>query len=61
VKALLADALAVYGDRQAAIANELTKLYESMSHGRLSELLTLLEEAEPRGEYVVVIAGADLD
>jgi 16S rRNA (cytidine1402-2'-O)-methyltransferase len=61
VKALLADALAVYGDRQAAIANELTKLYESMSHGRLSELLTLLEETEPRGEYVVVIAGADLD
>ena len=60
VKALLADALVVYGDRQAAIANELTKLYESMSHGRLSELQALLEETEPRGEYVVVIAGADL-
>ena len=26
--------------------------------GRLSELLTILEKEEPRGEYVVVIAGA---
>lgn len=55
--AFLADALAVYGDRQAAVANELTKLYESMVHGRLSELPALLSGSEPRGEYVVVIAG----
>lgn len=55
----LADALEVYGDRQAAVANELTKLYESVTHGRLSELPTLLAGGEPRGEYVVVIAGHD--
>jgi 16S rRNA (cytidine1402-2'-O)-methyltransferase len=55
LKAFLADALVVYGDRPAAIANELTKLYESVRHGRLSELLAGLEEEEPRGEYVVVI------
>ena len=55
LKAFLADALAVYGDRPAAIANELTKLYESVTHGRLSELLAGLEEEEPRGEYVVVV------
>lgn len=58
LKALLSDALAVYGDRQAALANELTKLYESMQHGRLSELIAQVEEEEIRGEYVVVIAGA---
>lgn len=58
LKALLQDALQVYGDRQAAVANELTKLYESMTYGRLSELLATLEEEEIRGEYVVVIAGA---
>ncbi len=55
LKAFLADALFVYGDRPAAIANELTKLYESVTQGRLSELLAGLEEEEPRGEYVVVI------
>ena len=59
LKAFLEDALLVYGDRQAAVANELTKLYESMTFGRLSELLSNLNEDEIRGEYVVVIDGAD--
>lgn len=58
LKAFLEDALAVYGDRDAALANELTKLYESVRHGRISELLALFDEEDPRGEYVVVIAGA---
>ncbi|MDX1414446.1 MAG: 16S rRNA (cytidine(1402)-2'-O)-methyltransferase [Candidatus Promineifilaceae bacterium] len=55
LKSFLTDALYVLGDRPAALANELTKLYESVSHGRLSELLAALENEEPRGEYVVVI------
>ena len=54
----LADALAVYGDRPAAIANELTKMFESVRRGTLSELIAGLGESEPRGEYVVVIAGS---
>jgi 16S rRNA (cytidine1402-2'-O)-methyltransferase len=58
LKAFLSDAIAVYGDRPAAIANELTKMYESMLHGRLSELLARFENEEPRGEYVVVIAAS---
>jgi len=49
--------LDVLGDRQAALAKELTKLFESVKRGRLSELLAQLEE-EPKGEYVVVISGA---
>lgn len=56
LRAFLEDAIEVYGDRQAALANELTKMFESVQRGRLSELLAGLEE-EPRGEYVVVIAG----
>jgi 16S rRNA (cytidine1402-2'-O)-methyltransferase len=56
LQAFLSDAIAVYGDRPAAIANELTKMYESMLHGRLSELLAGFENEEPRGEYVVIIA-----
>lgn len=58
LQAFLSDALAVYGDREAVLANELTKLYESFTRGRLSELLADLENHDLRGEYVVVIAGA---
>ena len=58
LEAFLGDALAVYGDRPAALAHELTKLHESVVRGRLSELIETLCQAKPRGEYVVVIAGA---
>ena len=51
----LADALAVYGDRPAAICNELTKLFESVRRGTLSELSAGLAGAEARGEYVICL------
>lgn len=57
LKAFLADALVVYGDRQTAVCNELTKLYESVHRGSLSELIAHFEDEEPRGEYVIVISG----
>jgi len=57
IKAFLSDALAVYGDRPAAVANELTKLYEAVDHGHLANLLAGFEDEDPRGEYVIVIAG----
>lgn len=53
----LEDVLAVYGDRQTAVCNELTKLYESVQRGTVSQLLAHFTEVEPRGEYVVVIEG----
>ena len=53
----LEDALDVLGDRQAAVGKELTKVFETLKRGRLSELLEQLEK-QPKGEYVVVIAGA---
>ncbi len=58
IAAFLADALAVYGDRRAALAHELTKLHESFLRGALSELLEAVRSSPPKGEYVVVIAGA---
>lgn len=61
LREFLIDALAVYGDRPAAVANELTKLFESVRRGTLSELIAQAEESEPRGEYVVVISGASAD
>ncbi|HON92483.1 MAG TPA: 16S rRNA (cytidine(1402)-2'-O)-methyltransferase [Sedimentisphaerales bacterium] len=60
LRKLLEDALEVFGDRPAAVAKELTKLYESVRRGRLSELLMNLEE-NPKGEYVVLIAGKDAE
>jgi 16S rRNA (cytidine1402-2'-O)-methyltransferase len=56
--AFLADALAVYGDRAAAIANDLTKLYEQIERGTLSTLLAAAGQREAKGEYIVVIGGA---
>jgi len=57
LEAFLRDALAIYGDRPAALAHELTKLHESVVRGRLSELIESLRQSKPKGEYVVVIAG----
>ena len=58
LRKLLEDALAIFGDRPAAIAKELTKIYESVRRGTLSELLANLEET-PKGEYVLLITGRD--
>ena len=58
LKAFFEDAQTVFGDRPAALANDLTKLFESVQRGWLSELRAGLETADLRGEYVVVIGGA---
>ncbi|MCD4672577.1 MAG: 16S rRNA (cytidine(1402)-2'-O)-methyltransferase [Anaerolineaceae bacterium] len=57
--AFLEDALVVYGDRQAAVANDLTKMFETVDRGTLSEMIAHFEAVEPRGEYTIVIAGLD--
>jgi 16S rRNA (cytidine1402-2'-O)-methyltransferase len=59
LQAFLAAALEVYGDRRAALANDLTKLFESVQRGSLAELARGLGEGKLRGEYVVVIEGAN--
>ncbi|MFO7917890.1 MAG: 16S rRNA (cytidine(1402)-2'-O)-methyltransferase [Anaerolineae bacterium] len=55
----LRDALDVFGDRQAALAHELTKLHESVIRGTLSEILERMSEQEVRGEYVLLVAGTE--
>lgn len=59
IAALLEDAQTVYGDRRAALANDLTKFYEAVVRGTLSELAEVLKAEKPRGEYTLVIAGAE--
>ena len=60
VLASLDDAIAVFGDRQASLARELTKMHEEVLRGSLGELHAALA-ARPsiKGEIVVVVAGAD--
>jgi 16S rRNA (cytidine1402-2'-O)-methyltransferase len=60
LKGFLQDALAIFGDRRAAVANDLTKLFERMDRGNLSDLVKLCDTIEPRGEYTVVIAGVQV-
>jgi 16S rRNA (cytidine1402-2'-O)-methyltransferase len=55
---LLEDARLVYGDRRAALANDLTKKFESVQRGTLSELAARLKDAPARGEFVLVVEGA---
>ena len=55
--AFMDDALAVYGDRRAAVANDLTKMFETLYRGRLGELVERFKTEQIRGEYVVVIEG----
>lgn len=57
--AFLEDALSVYGNRPAAIANDLTKLYESVERGSLAELAEAMAGRDLKGEYIVIIGGAD--
>jgi 16S rRNA (cytidine1402-2'-O)-methyltransferase len=55
--AALADLAAGFGDREAAICRELTKLHEEVRRGSLSELAHAYRELpEPRGEIVIVTA-----
>ena len=57
--ACLEDAQAILGDREMAAARELTKLHEEWLRGPVSSLIARFRSGQPpRGEFVLVIAGA---
>jgi 16S rRNA (cytidine1402-2'-O)-methyltransferase len=55
---LAAMAEAFGGDRPGAVCRELTKTYEEVVRGPVSELVAWAEAGEVRGEITVVVAGA---
>lgn len=64
VAAVLADLAAVLGPRQAVLARELTKRYETVLRAPLNDLAArFAEDGPPKGEIVLVIApgSGDLD
>ena len=58
LRATLSDMAEILGDRPVALCRELTKLHEETLRTTLSAAVALYAEREPRGEYVLVVAGA---
>lgn len=60
LKNTLADMKKVFGgERQIALARELTKLHEEIIRTDIDGAIAMYEEISPRGEYVLVVEGAD--
>jgi 16S rRNA (cytidine1402-2'-O)-methyltransferase len=55
----LAEIEEILGDREIAVGRELTKVFEEILRGRVSEVRTSVSSREPRGEYTIAIAGAE--
>jgi len=48
-------------DRNAACVREITKKFEEVKKGRLSELLKFYEQNQPKGEFVIIIEGKSIE
>jgi 16S rRNA (cytidine1402-2'-O)-methyltransferase len=55
---LLGEMQAVWGDRRVVVARELTKKFEEILRGRITEVRAQLEERPPLGEVTLVVEGA---
>ena len=55
----LADMVELLGDRPAALCRELTKLHEDTVRTTLAQAAAFYRDNEPRGEYVLVVAGRE--
>jgi 16S rRNA (cytidine1402-2'-O)-methyltransferase len=61
VAATLADFVAAgMGSRRAAVAREMTKQFEEVRRGTVTDLAAYYNESEARGEFVIVLGGAEV-
>lgn len=51
----------VFGDRKIAVCRELTKLYEEIFRGNLSDAIQNFVNNKPRGEFVLVLEGKKIE
>jgi 16S rRNA (cytidine1402-2'-O)-methyltransferase len=57
----LGDVREVFGDRAAAVGRELTKRFETVERGKVSELALLFARDPPRGEITLLIGPPETD
>jgi 16S rRNA (cytidine1402-2'-O)-methyltransferase len=55
--AFLKEALNILGDRQVAVAREITKIFEETLRGTLAAVLEKIGKEEVKGEITVILAG----
>ena len=58
LRSTLADLLEAFGDRPVALCRELTKLHEETIRTTLAQAVDYYRDNEPKGEFVLVLAGA---
>jgi 16S rRNA (cytidine1402-2'-O)-methyltransferase len=58
ITAMLKDVYDVLGDRQIVVARELTKVFEEIKRGRISDILSQVPVGKTKGEFTVIIQGA---
>lgn len=55
---VLNDMMNILGDRQIVLAREITKMFEDIRRGRVSELLSQMSEVKAKGEFTIIAQGA---
>ncbi|MDD5010098.1 MAG: 16S rRNA (cytidine(1402)-2'-O)-methyltransferase [Syntrophorhabdaceae bacterium] len=48
-----------WGNREAVLFKEMTKMYEEVLRGSIEELIARLDSQELRGEYTIIVAGRE--
>jgi len=54
---MLTDMYEILGDRNIALAKEMTKVFEEVKRAPVSEVLLLLKDEKIRGEYTIIVEG----
>jgi 16S rRNA (cytidine1402-2'-O)-methyltransferase len=55
----LEDAVEFLGDRRVVVAREMTKVYEEIYRGTITEVLDQLGEQEVKGEVTIILEGGN--
>jgi len=55
---MLTDMYEILGNRDIALAKEMTKIFEEMKKGSVSKILSSFEDERVRGEYTIIVEGA---
>ena len=61
LKSTLKNLLEIFGNRGTVLARELTKIHEEFIRSNFEELIKKFDETEPRGEFVIVVDGSNIE